>query len=256
MGVSHATTGAAAGLWLAAVFPAELATTSWVGQLVFAAVAGGFALLPDLDHPQSTATRRFGPASMLASAVVRPLSAVVFRLTAMPSERGRAGSHRHLTHTVAAAAGLGWAVNTAVGAWGEVAVWVVLFVGLALAVKGIDHLIPGPPSLAAAGALTALVVVAGGDAAPWLGWAVTVGMLVHSVGDSLTSSGAPLLWPVPVRGRVWAPVRPPGWARFRTGGPVEWVVLAGATVVVVWLGAAVVPGGVEARSAVVGWLTG
>ena len=43
-------------------------------------------------------------------------------------------------------------------------------------------------------------------------------MLVHAVGDAITESGAPLLWPLPIRGRTWYPVGSPRAARFRTGG--------------------------------------
>lgn len=255
MGVSHATSGAAAGLYLAAAAPAVFNTPRPVDQLVFAAVCAGYGLLPDLDHPSSTATRRFGPASVLASAVVRPTSALVFRATALPRDRGE-GTHRCLTHTALAAVALGWATNVVVAWWGAHAVWAVLFIGLALAVKGIDHLLPGPPSLAAAGALTGAAVLAGGGGtAPWLGYAVALGMLIHCLGDALTESGAPLLWPVPIGGRMWHPVRPPGLLRFRTGGAVEVVLLVGMTAAAVWLAVGVVPGGAEARDEVLRSLT-
>lgn len=254
MGVSHATTGAAAGLALASLAPDALGTHTPAGVLVFGLVCAGFALLPDLDHPTSTATRRFGPASMLASAVVRPLSAFVFRLTATRRDRG-GGRHRYLTHTVVAAVGLGWLVNLAVTAWGTHAVWTVVFVASALAVKGIDHLIPGPPSLLAAAALTGLVVLTAGDVAPWIGVAVGVGMLVHAVGDALTEGGAPLLAPLPIGGRTWAPIRPPRALRFRTGGAAETVLLVVATAAVVWLVVDAVPAGREVRSVAWEWLT-
>src|SRR3712207_7033150 len=45
--------------------------------------------------------------------------------------------------------------------------------------------------------------------AGWLGTAVTLGMLVHSAGDAVTDSGAPLLWPIPIRERRWYPVGSP-----------------------------------------------
>jgi membrane-bound metal-dependent hydrolase YbcI (DUF457 family) len=59
----------------------------------------------------------------------------------------------------------------------------------------------------------------GGRQAGWLGTAVTLGMLVHALGDAVTESGAPLLWPLPIRRRRWYPVGGPRPLRWRTGGP-------------------------------------
>jgi membrane-bound metal-dependent hydrolase YbcI (DUF457 family) len=246
MGVSHATSGAFVGLALASAAPALAGVHSREDALVFAVLTAGFSLLPDLDHPTSTATRRFGPASWLASRVVRPLSAAVFRATAGPGDHGE-GTHRALTHTGAAAVALGVGVNAAVAVWGSWALWSVVFVGLALAVKGIDHLIPGPPSLAAAGLLTAGLWWTVGAGHAWAGTAVAVGMLVHDVGDALTESGAPLLWPLSIRGRRWYPVGLPRPLRFHTGGVVEVVLLAGMTAAALWLGAGLWPWLAEVR---------
>lgn len=250
LGVSHATSGAGIGLYAATVAPGVLATPRPVDKLVFAAVCAGYAMLPDLDHPTSTVTRRFGPASMLASMLVRPASALAFRMTALPADRDSSGTHRHLTHTAVCAAALGWAVNRAVAHFGAGAVWTVLFVGLALAVKGIDHLIPGPPSLAAAGIATGLAVTASpGGAAPWVGYAVALGMLIHCLGDALTETGCPLLWPIPIRGQTWYAIGLPKVLRFHTGGLVESGLLVVMTAGVGWLVLDVVPGGAAARSA-------
>jgi hypothetical protein len=68
-------------------------------------------------------------------------------------------------------------------------------------------------------------------------------MVVHSAGDAITESGAPLLWPLPIRARRWYPVGSPRPMRFRTGGAVEaWLVAPALTVAVFLLAAFVVPG--------------
>jgi membrane-bound metal-dependent hydrolase YbcI (DUF457 family) len=118
---------------------------------------------------------------------------------------------------------------------------------LALAIKGLDALVPGPPSLVIAAGLTYAVeqVVPGGTAgtAGWLGTAVTLGMVVHAVGDAITESGAPLLWPLRIQQRRWYPVGTPRPLRFRTGGTVEARLVAPALTVAVFLLAAfMVPG--------------
>ncbi|MDN5749593.1 MAG: metal-dependent hydrolase [Pseudonocardia sp.] len=247
LGVSHATSGAALGLAVAGYAPAVLGVSPAAGTVVtFAAVCAGAALLPDLDHPSSTVTRHFTVASFVASRVVRPLSGLVYRLTRAPRDTGR-GTHRGLTHTVVGAVLLGLAVTLASARWGAPVLIGTLFVCLALAIKGLDAIVPGPPSLVIAAALTFAVqrYLPGGTAgtAGWLGVAVTLGMVVHSVGDAVTSSGAPLLWPLTIRRRRWYPVGSPRAVRFRTGGRVEaWVVAPALTVATFVLAMLVVPG--------------
>lgn len=247
LGVSHALSGAALGLAVAG-FAAGWsgAPLDAGGVLTFAAVCAGAALLPDLDHPSSMATTRFSWASVVASKVVRPLSGLVYRLTRAPRDTGR-GTHRGLTHTALFAAGLGVALNAASVAWGAPVLLATLFVCIALAIKGLDALVPGPPSLLIAAGLTYAIdawMPGGVDGtAGWLGTAVTLGVLVHSVGDAVTESGAPLLWPLPIRRRRWYPVGGPRPLRMRTGGRVETLLVAPAlAVAVVVLVLLVVPG--------------
>jgi hypothetical protein len=65
----------------------------------------------------------------------------------------------------------------------------------------------------------------------WIGVAVALGMFVHCLGDSLTRSGCPWLWPLPIRGETWYEIRLPKLLRFRTNGPVENLLIAPALVV-------------------------
>jgi hypothetical protein len=123
-----------------------------------------------------------------------------------------------------------------------------MFVGLALAVKGLDALIPGPPSLLAAGGLTWWGtgtlpwehVLA--PASPWLGIAVTAGMAIHDCGDSLTEAGCPLFAPLRIGGRGWYPVRPPAGLRLHTGHGGEKIVLVGLTAATIALAVHTIPG--------------
>ncbi|WP_232666042.1 metal-dependent hydrolase [Pseudonocardia sp. TRM90224] len=247
LGVSHAMSGAALGLAVAGYAPHLAGITPSAGAiLTFAGVCAGAALLPDLDHPSSVATRRFSAASWMAAHAIRPLSAFVYDLTRGRRDTGR-GTHRGLTHTVVGAVLLGLAINFATGRWGVPVIVGTLFVCLALAIKGLDDIVPGPPSLVIAAGLTFAVeeYVPGGTAgtAGWLGTAVTLGMIMHSVGDAITESGAPLLWPLRIRRRSWYPVGSPRPMRFKTGGKVESMFVAPAlTVAVFVLIALVVPG--------------
>ncbi|AEV86840.1 hypothetical protein ACWT_5822 [Actinoplanes sp. SE50] len=51
------------------------------------------------------------------------------------------------------------------------------------------------------------------------------GWLAHNLGDALTLSRVPLLWPLRIRGCRWTPVGTPRWMRFRTGSGIETVVV-------------------------------
>jgi membrane-bound metal-dependent hydrolase YbcI (DUF457 family) len=247
LGVSHATSGALVGLAVAGYAPQLAGIEPSAGTVVtFAAVCAGAALLPDLDHPRSIATRRFAVASWLAGHLVRPLSGLLYDLTRGRRDTGK-GTHRGITHTALGALALGLGINAASMAWGAPVLIGTLFVCLALAIKGLDAWVPGPPSLVIAAGLTYGVeqFVPGGTAgtAGWLGTAVTLGMIAHSVGDAVTESGAPLLWPLPIRQRRWYPVGSPRPLRMRTGGAVEaWVVAPALTVATFVLAALVVPG--------------
>ncbi len=223
MGKSHAATGVLAGLLVGPL----VGLTEVETVAPFAATTAGYALLPDLDHPTSTVTRRFGPATRGLSAVVRAASAGLYRVTKGPRDEDCAGTHRHLTHTFAFAVALG-GVCAATTAWGgawAVGAWLV--VGLILALDRLGPLVLAAYGLAAAAALPALssgtLDVAGAlaPAAGWMGLAVALGCVTHCLGDALTESGCPLLFPVPIAGETWYEVRPPRWLRFRTGRFVE-----------------------------------
>lgn len=51
----------------------------------------------------------------------------------------------------------------------------------------------------------------------WLGLPIVLGALVHDIGDALTVSGCPILWPIPIGRKRWYPLGPPKFMRFRAG---------------------------------------
>ena len=59
----------------------------------------------------------------------------------------------------------------------------------------------------------------------WLGLPIVLGALVHDIGDALTVSGCPILWPIPIGRKRWYPIGPPKAMRFRAGSWVELKVL-------------------------------
>lgn len=163
-----------------------------VGQLAAAGiVVAGFALLPDIDEPGSTVSRRFGPVSRAVSEVTNKL----------------AGGHRAATHSllfVGAVFGAMYAAS--LRPWGD-----VITVGLTM-MLAIGMLVPGrlarhglvlglvAPAVAAWGTWT--VTVHAGQHWAWLPWAAAAGVVMHLVGDIVTVEGVPLLWPLKWRQKL------------------------------------------------------
>jgi hypothetical protein len=72
-----------------------------------------------------------------------------------------------------------------------------------------------------------------------LGIAVAVGCFTHCLGDSITESGCPFLFPIPIAGETWYELRPPKPLRLRTGKRVEKLLVFPAFVI---LGVLLIPG--------------
>lgn len=184
MGRTHVLSGAVAMLGVAPLAGAIMPGIAPHGPAALAAsvvVAGGAALLPDLDHPSSTVARS-----------LRPLTTGLAHVVA-----GVSGGHRHATHSI-----LGVLVSGALfGVAGSVGGWwawipVTLLAGLAVTAIGLSHPVPG---WVGAGVLVAAGTWTGVDFGAWLGLAVLVGAAAHVAGDCATVQGCPLLWPRPRR---------------------------------------------------------
>lgn len=212
MGITHATSGAAAWIAITSTMPA-LSLGAYpldpLGVLVGTAVCAGAALLPDADHHSATIAQAVPVFGRLTAAAIGTVS----------------GGHRHGAHSpialaivaagawaltlltlateefgvIAIGAGAGAAALTCFGlkARGFVKTWLLAWVLGAL--------------------LGAFIVVFAPDQVAWFPLAVAVGFVTHLAGDFLTTGGLPgLLWPwvprppkllrpVPVLNRLWLP---------------------------------------------------
>lgn len=223
MGRTHALTGAVAGLAVAPL--ARLDSTPHVAA--FAVITAGWALVPDLDHPSSSATRLLGPITRALSFGLRKATGAFYRLTKGPNDE--AGTHRTVTHcglfAVLVGALLGWL--------GTVSPWTTVAVagfGLLLAADRLGNwllavALGGLLLWAGTGTSPAAMLATAGELSWTVGLAAGLGCLVHTLGDMVTISGAPLLFPIPIAGETYAEIRPPRALRLRTGGKVEnWLV--------------------------------
>lgn len=223
MGRSHALSGAAVGLWVAPL----AGLTDIAAAVPFATVVAGYAIAPDIDCGGATVSRLLGPVTKLLSKLCVAGSKRIYAATATERDdhSASAGGHRGVTHLIVTAlllgllAGLtslaspwvvaGWAGFGLLAAATALGDWVFLAGGAAFTVPLVAD------GLAPVQALAAMQ--------PWLGPAVTLGMLTHLAGDDVTVTGLPLLAPlVKIQGQRWHDLHllPAGF-RLHTGRKVE-----------------------------------
>ncbi len=198
MGPSHAVTGAAAWLFIAASVPTTLGMVDavdgpalGVGMLV----AAGAALLPDIDHRNGTIAHSLPPISGWAARVTERLS----------------GGHRKGTHSL-----LGLVIAVA---WAYLAAVIAVPVGhgnslylgagiasillCSFAIRALE-LVEGRLMLWIVSVVLALTVVLyGADNWVWFPAALAVGYAAHLIGDLLTVGGIPIFWPLVLKSPKW-----------------------------------------------------
>ncbi|MCD0483373.1 metal-dependent hydrolase [Streptacidiphilus sp. ASG 303] len=256
MGPAHSLSGAAAWLGVGAGAYALDHAMPWPVLVTGALICAGAALAPDLDHKAATISRAFGPVSRWMCEVIDKLSYAVYKSTRGAGDPRRSGGHRTLTHTWLWAVLFGGgaaAVCVYGGRWGVLA---VLFVHMVLAIEGLlwrqarvssDVLVwlLGATSawmladiLDKPGNGSSWLFTEPGQQYLWVGLPIVLGALVHCIGDALTVSGCPILWPIPLGRKRWYPVGPPKAMRFRAGSWVEVKVLTPIFMVCGGVGAA------------------
>ncbi|GAA2336880.1 metal-dependent hydrolase [Streptomyces cuspidosporus] len=215
----------------------------WPVLVVGALICAGAALAPDLDHKAATISRSFGPVSRGLCEVIDKISYAVYKATKKRGDPRRSGGHRTLTHTWLWAVLIGAGASLLAMTGGRWAVLGILFVHMVLAVEGLLWRMARVSSdvlvwlLGATSAwILADILHEPGNGADWLftdpgqeylwlGLPIVLGALVHDIGDALTVSGCPILWPIPIGRKRWYPLGPPKAMRFRAGSWVEVKVL-------------------------------
>lgn len=151
------------------------------GQLaMFTGLAAGAAVLPDIDHPNSSLAHSFGFLTKGFAWLIGKIS----------------GGHRHLTHAILGIAGftvLAWvAVRYRHDLAGKIGLGVFLALIIASGLYALQVSGHGADVLAIAGAL---VIAITGFGLALVAVAVFVGCATHVAGDMLTEEGCPLLYP-------------------------------------------------------------
>lgn len=247
MGPSHALSGAA--VWLAGSWALEHFAGYEQSPLAIAvgtAVCAGGALFPDLDlsgrvtrnQGGATVARTFGVLSLFLAEVIEKFSLGVYTATRLSKDPHRHNGHRTLTHTLPFAALMGWGTAGLCTLYGKWAVIGVLFFMIGLALRGLfDEWAKRAGWVAItlislSAAFFTFLMLPGDRGYPMLGLAVGVGCVVHVLGDLITSAGVPILWPIPVKRRMWMMIGLPNGIALRTGSAAEVIVLRTALTIV------------------------
>ncbi|MGP4994585.1 metal-dependent hydrolase [Glutamicibacter ardleyensis] len=209
MGAHHAACGA--GAWVALTskveIPLDLVTEKmgWspftlqlgldlldvpgFGVVLGALVCAGSALLPDADHHSATIAHSLPPVSNIMCRVLGKLS----------------GGHRHGTHSILGIlfftliAVAGSYAQTHVDGWGVVNIGagIMSVILIAFACKALkiipDGMRKSPWGIGLV--FGALVAINDFQEPRWFAYCVTLGVIVHLLGDMLTTGGCNLVWP-------------------------------------------------------------
>ncbi len=170
--LSGAVVGTAVGLYVTHLSMPHLA--------LFAGLAAGGAVLPDIDHPNSSLAHCFGFLTKGFAWLVGKIS----------------GGHRHLTHAILGVAGfwgLAWlAVKFRPDLAGQIGLTIFLSLIIASGLYALAVTGHGADVLAIAAAITLVVT---GTGLGLVAFATVLGCATHVAGDMLTDEGCPLFFP-------------------------------------------------------------
>jgi membrane-bound metal-dependent hydrolase YbcI (DUF457 family) len=225
----HAATGAAGGAALGLI--PGLITSNFVLAITILGCAG-MALLADIDHPKATVAQSFGWPTRTLAQLIETLTGWIYGATRTGRDPVRTGGHRTLTHTILFALSMFF-----LALWlgdNKLANLIILVLALYWGIRGflpkttkklrkllpkaIRWLVTSKEFVFALAAIIPLLMWI--DRIPMLSsWSLALmvgwGTLIHSLGDCLTDSGAPLFFPLPIHGQVWYRIKAP--VRFSTG---------------------------------------
>lgn len=247
MGLTHVTSAIAAFLLIIAFIPAFWFEITGADDfmIIFASafVVAGAALIPDLDNTRSSAMSALGILGVGLSKVFRTIASGVYYLTKTKKDKPVPDPHRGFWHTIPAVilmfflclgtTSIGGVFysdllkrNITVGT-GFAAAWMFFCFLLAISVldvyilgKDTSASVPGTIlNIALSLGLVYLVLRFNSSVTyRWLAFTVAFGYFIHILGDTLTASGTPCLWPLKIRGKRWYDIR---LAKIRAGGVVE-----------------------------------
>lgn len=206
----------------------------------------GASLMPDLDASKSTSISTLGILGEILSKIMRLLSKVVQEAIKGPYDKS-ADPHRGFWHTGVSAFLVGFLITSVTKfqielfhlSFFDVTITtaslitaVIIYMSILLAFAGLfnakykksNSSQTGKLVLHVGAIITALFIIA--NLPPyysWVGAAVTFGWIAHLLGDMMTVSGVPILFPLKYKGKRWWNFRFP--FGMKAGGSAEKVFL-------------------------------
>lgn len=254
MGTTHALSAVAIFLIITAFFPnniyAALGSSSiWIIILTAINTAGS-SLTPDLDNTSSTSKSSLGLLGDILSIAFRESSAIIQTTIKTKYDKNEPNPHRGFYHTFLASILIGLFVylltsinffHVTLPYFGKVGsgfifAIIVTWLNLQMALAGLfneaiksikksggifGELITFAISLFIT--LSLFVQIKDIKSFWWLGVSITAGMIIHQLGDGFTKAGVPMLFPIPIKGKLWWNIRIMGIG-ITAGGVVEKVV--------------------------------
>lgn len=244
MGPTHALSGLAIYLLILAINPSFMTNTVLQSVAISTISAGalvttGQALGPDIDNQSSTIVNLLWPIGYIISTIIRTISSFVYSITRTKSEPIESDPHRQLTHTIPYAIILGVITYFLTSIPGEVTIFdkqfsigtliglgIILF-STQLAFAGIfsrvfkkykNKGVIGNISIMIVSliiTLSILYTLPSGQSFRWLAGCVTLGHIIHILGDTITTGGTPITWPLKIKGKRWWITR---LSSMKTGG--------------------------------------
>lgn len=248
MGFTHALSAVAVALLIIAFSPDVVTKTLGGDSLAVLAlsilVVVGAALFPDADNTKSTFRSSLGFIGIFISEGVRAISKITQTLIRTKYDDANPDPHRGAFHSPFVAALLAIATWLLLAIGGEVKIpllgevswgftigvgisWMFIHVALSglfgKAMKKIkkSDALGEIVALFLSLGLTVILFSSVPENSPmiWLPVAMFLGMTIHDIGDAFTTSGAPLLAPIPIKGKIWYDVRIP--PHIKAGGAAE-----------------------------------
>lgn len=235
MGLTHALSAVAIAAVVLAFAPSAFKAVfgtedPWFVTLLCLVMVGG-ALMPDLDNTSSSAESALGFVGSILSGFMRFTAPIIQGLVHTKYDKDTETAHRGFYHTAVSAVlfgGLTAALCSIPGAIGEAVSLVLAFTGVHIALSTVAKKVLKIKS-GVQGALMATVASLGAVLLLWfmlpdssdytsIGIAFGVGWLIHLLGDMCTTQGVPILWPIPIRGKMWWRIR---LLPIKAGGVIE-----------------------------------
>lgn len=249
MGYTHALSALAVVMMCLAFIPAFIPKivgndNIWV-IIMFVLGTIGASMIPDLDNTKSRAKSDMGFFGVILSGFFRVSSSVIQTTIRAKKDDPEPNPHRGFWHTPVAAILLGFLVYLATLGKGEIDLplfgemtWGALVAMLVVAVltnltlstlfkeamdkvrksEGVGEVIAALISLLIS--FTLFLNIPKDDSFWWVGVAIAFGMIIHVLGDSLTTAGVPLFSFISVfwTGKIWWITR---FTKMKAGGAAE-----------------------------------